>query len=690
MHGYYDSTVIYLDSVNGSDDYNGLSPVPNGQGDGPLAGIETALEMIGGLRLSGDRRPMTVAFCSDYTLEKPISLWHDNGFLTAKTDARLDAVTFTSYGRRRRLSGAAQLTDWKPAVFNGVACLACSAPRIRGEAVVFTDLYVNGRRAGLPCFPADGSVLRAKETEQDGGDGWAITETSRWFIAKREDLEGIDGIENAIVSFYHYWVDEHSPVESYDRQTGRLTLAYRTRFKITTMYEPKEHSSALRYFLENIPQSFGKPGEWYYDRAAGIVYYTPLEGESADTLEAFAPLTDRLLDVRGREGAPMADIHFENLEFAYTQCDYASGMTGAAMPENEHDTDLRAADSQSVSGGFGAIGFTHCVRCSVERCHIHHVGIYGVSIGVGCRAVRVENNEISDLAAGGVRIFGGTAEEPEFCRTSAVTVRGNHIFACGQRYHAGCGVLLCHAAECVIEENEIDHTDYSGISVGWRWGYAPSSSFGNLIRRNDLHHIGMGKLSDMAAIYTLGQQPGTVIEENRIHDVLSAHYGGYGIYLDEGSSMITVRRNVVFRTKNQAFYQHYGIQNVVRNNIFAMTGGSVTLARDRFHNMAIFENNIFCTEGEPLIADKPDSRVFSRIPMRKNLFFCTCGEATVATPEAIPLRAYAEERGLLGDNAVEDPRFRDAENGDFTLLPDSPAIAMGFSPISGFPATDRK
>ena len=54
MHGYDDSTVIYLDSANGSDDYNGLSPVPNGQGDGPLGGIETALEMIGGLRLSGD------------------------------------------------------------------------------------------------------------------------------------------------------------------------------------------------------------------------------------------------------------------------------------------------------------------------------------------------------------------------------------------------------------------------------------------------------------------------------------------------------------------------------------------------------------------------------------------------------------------------------------------------------------
>ena len=95
----------------------------------------------------------------------------------------------------------------------------------------------------------------------------------------------------------------------------------------------------------------------------------------------------------------------------------------------------------------------------------------------------------------------------------------NEITNYGRIHAAACGVLVMHSGRNRVAHNHIHDGYYTGISVGWTWGYRESPAKENIIEFNHVHTIGQGMLSDMGGIYTLGPQPGTVVRGNYFHDV---------------------------------------------------------------------------------------------------------------------------------------------------------------------------
>ena len=597
------SSTIYVSQTKGNDFYTGCSPTVNGKGAGPVKTLTRVEEMINSIRASEMGTPITVRFMGDYEMEQSIRF----GAETLKTHfnkaAKIADVTFESYGDKpARLIGGKILKGFKEDTFNGAKCISLHIPEVEKGEWHFTDLFVNGKPAKLARYPKEGTL---KGVTTENPDKWELSNGSKWFVAFKEDLENINGVEDAIVSFNHFWIDEHSPVESYDRETGKLVLKYRSRFMLTVDYY-KNSSSDLHYYLENIAEAFSAPGEWFLDVKKGMLYYIPEEGQNVEELEIIAPTIKHFIELSGSAENKVNGFRFRNLDFVATKGDYASKSNFVTKYADEA---LYASEAQSCFAAYGAIRFENAEDCAVENCRILCAGVHAVEINKGCNNIKIENSRIEYAGAGGVKIWGTAAEKDEDIRpTGNCRISGNTITNCGKRYAAGCGVLVCHSAHNEISNNEISYLEYSGVSVGWVWGYAPSTTYGNVVKNNHIHHIGQGRLSDMGGIYLLGAQHGTVVSGNVIHDVTSSNYGGMGIYTDEGSSYITVENNVVFRCKECCYQHHFGKYNTLRGNVFALGGKALLdISRREDHTSLTVEENVFITDDKPVYTLCPQS-----------------------------------------------------------------------------------
>lgn len=97
-----------------------------------------------------------------------------------------------------------------------------------------------------------------------------------------------------------------------------------------------------------------------------------------------------------------------------------------------------------------------------------------------------------------------------------------------------------------ISHNEVCHLNYSGICVGWGWTSLESGMKNNRIEANYVHHFAR-RLYDAGGLYTLSNQPGSVMRNNRIEHLEEAPYAtndrAFYIYLDEATDGYTIENN---------------------------------------------------------------------------------------------------------------------------------------------------
>ncbi|PWJ57982.1 parallel beta helix pectate lyase-like protein [Dyadobacter jejuensis] len=640
--------VIYI-SPTGSDANEGTK-------ERPLASLTGARDAIREYKKSqGKSVSFTVSIADGvYTMQEPFVLTTEDG-----GTAEHPIAYVAEKGAKPVFSGGKKISGFK-VLENGV--WEAKIPESKYYKWRFDQLYINDKRAVLARTPNKGfiKIEGIEENVWTKGEGRS-PERAQQILRFKEDvfksLHNLSAADRELVRFraYHKWDFTIRHVDKVDDRT----MALYTSGKGMKPWNAIKKGDRL--ILENYEAALDTAGEWFLNKE-GTLTYIPLPGQTPENTEVIAPVLENLISVRGdfANNNLVAHVTFEGIAFKHSH----SNIPSSGFEPNQAATVIPAA---IMLEGAKNITFTNC--------EIAEVGQHALWFGKGCSQSALRHSYLHNLGGGGVYI-GDSAPQEGIAHTSHITLENNIIQSGGQEYPPAVGVWVGHSSDNEITHNDIGNFYYTGISVGWIWGYKPSNAKRNIITHNHIHHIGWDLLSDMAAVYTLGKSEGTVVSNNVIHHVHAFSYGGWGLYPDEGTSDIIMENNLVYSTKTGGFHQHYGENNTVRNNIFAYAKMyQAQCTRVEAHRSFNFTNNVVIFDKGAVL-----NGAWNKIDiyMDKNLYWNTGGDTYDFSGKSFK---EWQQTGHDTNSLIADPNFRDAPNYDFTFKNKKTIGKIDFKPF---------
>jgi hypothetical protein len=483
--------------------------------------------------------------------------------------------------------------------------------------VPFRQLWVNGVK-GIRAKTENGNKMaRILSWDHQSQTCWVPK-------PKGIDLSNVTGIEMFI---QQWWAIAILRIKSMKIAGDSIQLSfYQPESRIQSEHpwpapwiSKKTGNSA--FYLTNAIQFLDEPGEWYLDQQAKKIYYYPRSNENMQTANVIAPSLETIVKIEGTIDRPVSNISFQGISFQHTgwlrpsQFGHVPLQAGMYLldayklktPGTPAKKDLE--NQAWIGRPAAAVDISYADSITIEECRFEHLASTGLDLRRATHDDMIEGNLFKDIGGSGILdgVFSDESSEThlpydpkdlrEICTKDTIQ---NNLVTDVTNEDWGCvGIGAGYVRNIQIGLNEVSDVSYTGISLGWGWTKAQNAMRDNAIVSNKVHHYAK-HLYDVAGIYTLSAQLGTIIERNYIDSIYEAPYPHdphhwFYLYTDEGSSGLTVKDNWCPAEK---FLQNAnGPQNVWENNgpmvsndikanagvlpaFYALLGGQLTVDRN--------------------------------------------------------------------------------------------------------------
>lgn len=466
------------------------------------------------------------------------------------------------------LNGATKVTGWTQHSGNIYKAALNRSTKLR-------NLYVNDQRASMTSKTVTARGGYGTYSVTAGQASWAWTSGSKSdgvqyntsdvpaIASNKDDLEIVNGTtwnENIVCT--------RDVITSGSNRVLLLQQPYGAIAQ--TPGWGAAFSASGTHTIYNAFEFLNSPGQFYFDKTAKTLYYYIRPGENMTTADVEAPVVEKLIDIAGTsttnrvKNITFQGITFENTDYSLVNVAGSHGKSTcqaaqafiAFYNDNWHNTKYDLVDTLP-----GMINVCSSDSINFIRNTVKHSGNDGISMVNDVINSSLIGNYITDITSSGITVghpqhvyIGDGGNHAKYapgvegvCKNN--TINNNLLYNISTSHgFGGCAAITAYFVDTIkITNNHVQSTAYNGIHLGWGWcNFTDSTTCKNNTISNNRIINTLTRLHDSGAIYTIGQMPGTNINQNYVRGIPPATSGPtYGLHNDEGTAYINENDNVL-------------------------------------------------------------------------------------------------------------------------------------------------
>ncbi|MDB5049298.1 MAG: hypothetical protein JWO30_2369 [Fibrobacteres bacterium] len=597
----------------------------------------------------------------------PINVWLRGGtyyqdstltFTTADGGSAATPITYSAYrGEKVILSGGLKVTSaW--AAGSGNIMVTTIAPNLKVD-----QLFLNGTRQVLARYPNfDPNSINS--LNGSSGDVLGAARVGRW----SNPTEGpgyVRGLHSMTWGGESYIITGKNGSGVTQKWVGDNNRG--------------SAMSANNCVVENIFEELDAPGEWYYKKPTGQLYFYPPAGTNLGSATVELASLDELIRITGTAAAKVKYLTFNRLTFTHTY---------RTLFSKTYELLLRGDWGVARAG---AVFIQDAENITVKHCFFDQLGGNGVFMSGYNRNHLVYNNEFTNTGASCVLSVGlqsavrtpstwaaprnSIADQTPGPLTNdypqGIVIDNNLMKNLGIFEKQTSGVCISMSSQVTARHNSVSFSPRAGMNINdGCWG-------GHIIEFNDINNC-VRETGDHGPFNAWGRDrfwsvpnptkqmalldavTPSLVRNNRIQD--NNGRGAFGFDFDDGSSNYKVYQNLCITSgvKFREGFLRRSYNNIIINgqqHCHAwFNGGTDSVFRNIIVNGSPYEMASPNLSGDQAWFDYND-------------FWNNGGGVNYSVTQSA---------GLDGHSVTADPKFTNASAGNYTVAAGSPALGLGF------------